>query len=105
MGHFCDVVRTGDGQGPVDTEPYLGHETMSHATSPDFGHRRHTIDRRNRLGDASDDGRIDGIEETLADVASGVKTDDQDGGSDHEAHDGVRPLSSEAHGNGADKHE
>ena len=78
---------------------------MSHPACSDLGHGHDTIDCGHGRRDACDDGRIDGIEQTLTDALRCLVTDDQDGGSNHEADHGVCPLCTESYGDGPDEHQ
>jgi len=57
MGDLGDLVRSGDGQCAIDAESNLGEQAVSHPARSDLGHR---------LFDAGDDGRVNGIEQSLA---------------------------------------
>jgi hypothetical protein len=104
VGGLCDLVRSRDRQCAIHAEPDLREETVPHPSGTDLGHRQHPRDGRDGLGDTSDDGRIDGIEQTLTDAASSLVADDLDGGCDHQTHHGVGPLGPERHGDGTDEH-
>ena len=42
MGDLGDVVSTRDWLCPIDAEPYLGEQSVSHPSGPDLGHRDNT---------------------------------------------------------------
>ena len=55
VGDLCNVVRFRDGYGPINGEPNLCQQTVSHEVGTDLGHGHDTIHRCNCRRDASDD--------------------------------------------------
>ncbi len=79
VGDLGDGVRLRHGQRPIHTEADLCEQAVSHPPCSDLGHSHDPVDCRHGFSDPSDDGRINGVEETLADTLGRLIADDQDG--------------------------
>ncbi len=105
LGRLGYGMRIRHRQRPVHTEADLGPQAVSHPPCSDLSHSHNSVDCRHRFSDPSDDGRINRIEETLADTPSRLIADDEDGGGDNKADRCIRPLGAERHKNGADEYQ
>ena len=98
MHVFCDAMCLRHLQRPVDAEPHLGQQSMTHPPSPDLRYCYHSVDRPHDRRDPLDNGRVDSIEQTLADTAHRLVANDHDRPSDHQADHWVRPLCTQGNG-------
>src|SRR5665213_391838 len=92
-------------QHPVHAQPHLGQQSMTDPPCPDFCDGNYPIHRPYDRRDLLDDGRIDCIEEALADAPYRLVANDHDRPGDHQADHRIRPLRPQGHGHSSDKHQ
>ena len=78
---------------------------MPGPASPNLCNCLHAIHCPDDRRDATDDDRINGVEEPVPDTASGPVADDYDGGGDHQSDNRIGPLSAEGNAYRTDQYQ